>query len=196
MLSDNFIEGVRPGGLTSSTEIRILLCYLLDMVNTPITREQIDDALLGEELVNYFAMSECLAKLVEQGLVEKKKALYEITEAGRTVGRTLGNDVPRTVRDVAVRGVIRSQQYAARKSTYRSDVHTDSDGHRSVNCSIGDASGPLFNMEIYMPDELSAEAVKQAFVEKGDSIYGLVLAALTNNPTLAKQYLDTLSTLD
>ena len=193
MASNSFNEGVRPGGLTSNTEIRILLCYLLDMANAPITREQIEDALLGEELVNYFAMSESLAQLVEQGLVKKSKSQFEITDAGRTVGRTLGNDVPKAVRDVAVRGVIRSQQYAARKSTYRSDIHQDTEGHHSVRCAIGDASGPLFNMELYMPDALSAEAVKQAFVEKGDSIYGLVLAALTRNSALAKRYLETLS---
>lgn len=31
--NDAFTAGVRPGGLTSSTEIRLLLCYL---VKTPV----------------------------------------------------------------------------------------------------------------------------------------------------------------
>ncbi len=192
MRKSHFTEGIRPGGLTSSAEIRILLCYLLDMANTPISREQIEEALLGEELVNYFALSESLDTLVKQGLVHKEKSLYEVTDNGRTVGRTLSNDVPKTVRDLAVRGVIRSQQYAARKSTFLSEIKEDA-GHLAVHCAIQDTSGYLFRMQLYMPDNLSAEAVKQAFLDKGDTLYGLVLAALTHNPALAEQYLAALA---
>ncbi len=192
MRKSHFTQGIRPGGLTSSAEIRILICYLLDQTGAPISREQIEDALLGEELVNYFALSESLAAVAEQGLVVKNKNLYEITEAGRTVGRTLSRDVPKSVRDLAVRGVIRSRQYAARKSTFLSEIH-QSEGHHEVHCTIQDAQGALFSMQLYMPDNLSAKAVEQAFVAKGDAIYGLVLAALTQNPKLAEQYLAALS---
>ena len=48
---DAFTAGVRPGGLTSSTEIRLLLCYLVQH-SGPITREQLETALLDAQLVN------------------------------------------------------------------------------------------------------------------------------------------------
>lgn len=184
-----FSEGVRPGGLTTNTEIRILLCYLLDSIDAPVSRSQIEEALLGEELVNYFAMAECLAQLEEQGLIHRHKNGYVITDAGRTVGRTLARDVPKTVRDVATRGVIRAQQYAAKKATHQSNILRSDDGKLTVSCSIGDDSGELFHMDIYMPDTLSAEAVREQFIESGNEVYKLVLAAVTKNATLAKQAL-------
>lgn len=49
--NDAFTAGVRPGGLTDSTEIRLLLCYLVKNAG-PITR--IENALMEEQLVNYF----------------------------------------------------------------------------------------------------------------------------------------------
>ncbi len=50
--NDAFTAGVRPGGLTSSTEIRLLLCYLVKNAG-PITRKEIENALMEEALVNY-----------------------------------------------------------------------------------------------------------------------------------------------
>ena len=48
--NDAFTAGVRPGGLTSSTEIRLLLCYLVKNAG-PITRQEIENALMEEALV-------------------------------------------------------------------------------------------------------------------------------------------------
>ena len=39
--NDAFTAGVRPGGLTDSTEIRLLLCYLVKNAG-PITRTEIE----------------------------------------------------------------------------------------------------------------------------------------------------------
>ena len=41
--NDAFTAGVRPGGLTNSTEIRLLLCYLVKNAG-PITRTEIENA--------------------------------------------------------------------------------------------------------------------------------------------------------
>lgn len=188
MSNQPFAEGVKPGGLTTGPEIRILLCYLLDSVNTPVSRQQLEDVVLGEELANYFVMADSLAGVVEQGLVEQTEAGYRITPAGRTVGRTLADEVPRTVREAAVRGVIRAQQYAAKAAAHHSEISKNETG-LSVNCQIGDTAGPLFQMQLYMPDELTASAVREKFISKGNEVYKLVLAALTDDRALAENAL-------
>ncbi|MFV0413795.1 MAG: DUF4364 family protein [Oscillospiraceae bacterium] len=188
MPHDSFTEGVKPGGLTKGPEIRILLCYLLDTINAPVSRLQIEDALLGEELVNYFVMAEGLSLLKQQGLISGDDNGYSITPAGRVVGQTLAIDVPRSVRETAVRGVIRAQQFAINQASHQCEV-VETDSGRNVHCSIAEVSGPLFQMDLYMPDELSAEAVKKKFIESGDEVYALVLAALTGNRQLAEKSL-------
>lgn len=188
-----FVEGVKPGGLTTTREIRILLCYLLCNVPRPVTRQQLDEVLIGEELANYFAMADSLNQLIEQQLVQLLPDGYAITESGRTVGQTLAEDVPRTIRDAAVRGVIRAQQYAAKAAAYKTEVLPGPSGKgQLVRCAINDETGALFSMEIYMPDELSAKEVSSAFTQHGDAVYKLLLAALTKEDGLAKEALDTL----
>ena len=70
--NDAFTAGVRPGGLTSSTEIRLLLCYLVKNAG-PITRQEIENALMEEALVNYFEIGSCLDDITRQQLVTLTK---------------------------------------------------------------------------------------------------------------------------
>ena len=99
--NDAFTAGVRPGGLTSSTEIRLLLCYLVKNAG-PITRQEIENALMEEALVNYFEIGSCLDDITRQQLVTLTKGSYTITEKGRKVAQELAYDLPRSVRERAV----------------------------------------------------------------------------------------------
>ena len=191
MKNNAFTEGVKPGGLTTGTEIRILLCYVLDNIPDPVSRQQLEDVLLGEELANYFVMAESLSLLQEQNLVTEEDGFLHITPQGRSVASTLGDDLPRSVREVAVNSIIRAQQFAARAAAYHSEI-SETDSGRLVHCSIGDDTGPLFQMDLYMPDESTAKAVQKKFIEGGDEVYKLLLAALTNNRTLAEKALQKL----
>ena len=95
--NDAFTAGVRPGGLTSSTEIRLLLCYLVKNAG-PITRQEIENALMEEALVNYFEIGSCLDDITKQALVTLTGDSYTITDKGRKVAQELAYDLPRSVR--------------------------------------------------------------------------------------------------
>ena len=53
MAGNAFTFGVKPGGLTDRSQVSILLCYLIRTA-APLCRQDIENALLGEQLVNYF----------------------------------------------------------------------------------------------------------------------------------------------
>ena len=84
--NDAFTAGVRPGGLTNSTEIRLLLCYLVKNAG-PITRTEIENALMEEALVNYFEIGSCLDDIARQQLVTVEGDRYTITDKGRKVAQ-------------------------------------------------------------------------------------------------------------
>ncbi len=91
--NDAFTAGVRPGGLTNSTEIRLLLCYLVKNAG-PITRTEIENALMEEALVNYFEIGSCLDDIARQQLVTADGDRYTITDKGRKVAQELAYDLP------------------------------------------------------------------------------------------------------
>ena len=153
--NDAFTAGVRPGGLTNSTEIRLLLCYLVKNAG-PITRTEIENALMEEALVNYFEIGSCLDDITRQSLVTLQNDRYAITEKGRKVAQELAYDLPRSVRERAVAAVFRAQTWARKE-----------------------ADQELFCLDLGTPDRLSAELVKKQFILKGNEIYQMLITKLT-----------------
>ena len=181
--NDAFTAGVRPGGLTNSTEIRLLLCYLVKNAG-PIRRTEIENALMEEALVNYFEIGSCLDDITRQKLVCVKPGpdgaeRYSITEKGRKVAQELAYDLPRSVRERAVAAVLRSQTWARKEAEYSARISEKADGHCSVRCTVKALDQELFCLDLGTPDRLSAELVKKQFILNGNEIYQMLITKLT-----------------
>ena len=135
--NDAFTAGVRPGGLTNSTEIRLLLCYLVKNAG-PITRTEIENALMEEALVNYFEIGSCLDDITRQSLVTLQNDRYAITEKGRKVAQELAYDLPRSVRERAVAAVFRAQTWARKEAC----PHYRESGRPLLRPLHGQSAGP------------------------------------------------------
>ncbi len=177
MNNDAFTAGVRPGGLTNSTDIRLLLCYLIKNAG-PITRQEIETALIEEALVNYFEIGSCLDHITHQGLVKLQPDGYVITDKGRKVVLELAFDLPRSVRERAVAAVLRSQTWARKEAKYSASIREEGDGHCTVHCSIKGLDESLFSLELGVPDKMSAQLVKKQFILKGNEIYQILINKL------------------
>ena len=82
-MAEAFTAGVRPGGLTDDTHIRMLLCYLVKVAG-PVKRETMQGALLQEQLVNYFEFADALAEVEKQQLLaDARKQADAIVAAGK-----------------------------------------------------------------------------------------------------------------
>ena len=146
-MAEAFTAGVKMGGLTDDTEIRILLCYLTKTAG-PVSREILEGALLEEQLVNYFEFSGALAELKRQKLIEEGEKGYTATAKGATVADALGYDLPRSVRESAISAVIRLQRWVHRAEENRAEVVRGEDGWRVI-CSIQEEGQPdTFRLEL------------------------------------------------
>ena len=178
-MAEAFTAGVRPGGLTDDTQIRMLLCYLVKVAG-PVKRETMQGALLQEQLVNYFEFADALAEVEKQQLVTvDEDGRYTITRRGTTVADTLAYDLPRSVRERAVAAVLRSQTWARKEAEYSARITEKADGHCTVRCTVKGLDSELFCLELGAPDRLSAELVKKQFILKGNEIYQLLINKLT-----------------
>ena len=96
MAFDTFDEVIVPGGMRSKYEIRILICYLLNSIKEPVSKEIIVDSICEESLANYFETSSCFDDLIEKGnIIEEgsdgdyKVILAMLTQNKESVGEAL-----------------------------------------------------------------------------------------------------------
>lgn len=188
MSREAFTAGVKPGGLTTTTQIRILLCYVIRTVAHPLSRAELEQAMLEKELVNYFELADCLSDLEQQELVTVENDRYHITEKGRSVADLLLTDLPRSIREQAVQAAVLAQQWA-RKAAENKAVVLPASGGFQLDCRIQELGQDVFHLSILLPDRATAESAKEAFIEKGADFYKVMLAALSGSNELAAQWL-------
>ena len=104
--SDTFSEGIAPGGLREKSEIKLLLCYLLKMVDRSLSRSQINDILQEYPIANYFEVNEALNELVKNGTViselGEKDELFSVTHKTKYEVSSIERSLPRSIREKAV----------------------------------------------------------------------------------------------
>ena len=189
-MNDNsaFSAGVRFGGLTDRTEIKILLCYLMAELKQPITQNQLIECVCGQELVNYFEMQSALQHLLDHKLIKEDETGFSILPEGAEIARQLETVVSATVRRYAYNMAVNLLQYEALKKQNKISI-TPADGGYNLHCSIEDRDFCIFSMDIMMPDEKSAQYAGQQFILKGQDIFKVMLGITTDTPGMYKDFL-------
>ncbi len=174
---DSFSEGVELGGLRTKNEIKILIGYLLSRLDTPLTREQLDEIICGEEIANYFEMSQALCELVDNGNIKIEDNELIITEKGRENSETLEHDIPYTVREKAFNTAVRLQTRLRRERENKIEIERVEKGC-NVILSVVDADDEIMSVKLFVADYDQALAVKERFLADPVNIYSNIVALL------------------
>ncbi len=185
--------GVRAGGLNNSTEIKILICYLLSCVKVKITQKQLLDIITNQELANYFELSDALAKLTKQELIKEEAEYLLITDAGREIAKELEKTLPISVMDRAYKSAIAMLEFESLKKQNKTDIIKESDGSYTLKCSIEDPDFTAFAMQITMPDENTAKIAKEKFILHAQDIFKIVLGITLDDKDMYKEILENLN---
>ena len=188
MRQDAFTGGVDPGGLWNQNDIRILLCYILSSVNAPLSGQDLSEILQRKALANYFEAGDALAALEQRGnVVRNEDGCYRVTEAGREIAETLDATLPLSVRDKALEAAFTLLAQAKAQRENRVELQKIKQGYQ-VTCHISGGDMDLMAVTLYVPDRAQAEMVKRSFYKDPAGVYKLVLASLTKDTSLAREY--------
>lgn len=184
MNDDIFKAGVRPGGLTSHNEIKMLLCYILSSIEQPMSFSLLHEALQENGLVNYFELVGAMEGLVKSGHLqlemEDGAERYRVTELGRRAGSEFEGALPLAVRERAVDAARRLMRRSRREQAVNIEVHPQNGGYR-MELSIPEDGGSLVAFALHLPTKEDCELVRRRFLNDPTFIYKGVLALLTGN---------------
>ena len=180
--------GVRTGGLSDRTEIKILLCYLLANLKEPITQNQLIECVCGQELVNYFEMQSALQHLLDNKLIKEDENGFSILPEGAEIARQLESAVNSTVKRYAYTMAVNMLQYESLKKQNKTEIIPVEGGGYTLRCSIEDNDFSIFSMSLHMPDEKSARLAADQFVMKGQEIFKVMLGITTDTPAMYREF--------
>ena len=190
MSFDAFTAGIEPGGLRTTNDIRILICYILNSVKSALSKDDIIKILQEKSLANYFEANDALSALVKRNNISvTEDECYKIEETGREIARSLDVTLPLSVRDKALEAAVMLLASAKIERENVVDIKKTDFGY-NVTCHISGGDMDLLSFTLYVPDLFQAKMVKKNFHRDPESVYKLILSSVTGNRDLAKAFLD------
>ena len=170
------------GGLFSTAEVRILICYILSSINDPVPGRMLADVLHYEGIANYFEVNDSIDYLCKSGqlkLVDENEDTYVITNSGRDVSETLKTTLPLTVKDRAFSAALK--MVSRFKHSKETDIKISREGSRTfITCSAIDNGEPFMSVKLMVSDEQQATYIKDRFLADPSKIYSQIIDMLTS----------------
>lgn len=176
----------REGGicvaLESSTLYKLVILYMLNKVNFPLTNSQLSEFFLGKNYTTYFVLQQVITELVESNLISvesiRNTSYYHITSEG---SQTLGffvNKIPGAIVD-DVDIYLMSNKYEL-----RNEVGTIADYYKSVNndyivhCQVKEGEGTLIELNLSVPTKEDASSMCSKWKDASQEIYAFIMTSL------------------
>lgn len=180
---DAFDAGIELGGLRSRDDIRLLVCYLLKSVDSPMTRQMLNEAMQEDGLANYFEVGQAIEELLKTGNITadilNEEEVISVTEKGREAAEMLEMSLPRTVREKAVNSAIRLITKARVERENKIEVTKEENGGYTITFTLFDKNTQFMKLSVYVCDSLQLEQVKQNFINDPVKVYSTIITSLT-----------------
>ena len=181
MEKDASSAGVARGGLFSTAEIKILICYILNAINEPVPVDMLANVLHYEGIVNGFEVSDAIVSLSASGQIEptdKNETNYVITKSGREIADTLKTSLSAVVKE---RAYLASMKMLAKFKNAKDNVFEISKENDAtyLSCSAIDGGKPFITVKMLITDDDQGRHIKERFLENPSKIYSLIIDELT-----------------
>ncbi len=183
MEKDAISAGVsKIGGLFSTADVRILICYILSSFDEPMSGNMLCEVLHSEGIANTFEVSDSIAFLIDNGHIKEltDNGGLIITASGLDVAKTLNTNLSFIVKDRAFTAVLKAM--VKLKNSKETDFVIEKEyGRVFITCSALDQGKPFMSIRLLLGDEEQALFVKKKFLENTSEIFSTIYEMLTKD---------------
>lgn len=164
------------------TLYKLIVLYMLDQVDFPLTTAQISDFILEQGYTNYLTLQQALSELSETGLVNaqtvRNRTRLRNTKEGSETLRYFGNRISDAIREDI------SAYFAEHEIALRNEVNIQADYYKSttgefeVRMIARDKDALLIDLTLSVPHKEMAQEMCEKWDKHNQEIYQYVMERL------------------
>ena len=168
----------RLGFIHEKLDIKILILFLLRRLPGAVAPIDLQDLTQQcDEGFGYFEYSDCLAELIENGLISEEEDGLRISARGASAGETVESSLPYSVRKKAEKIIAPEAERLLRLSMLTAE-HELKKGECFVTLAMSDGKGEIIRLKILSSGEAQAERIEENFRRHAEKIYGQIIELL------------------
>lgn len=164
------------------TLYKLIILYMLDKVDFPMSTSQISEFILDKEYTTFFKMHQALSELQDAGLIKEEsthnRTIYHLTEDGSSTISYFKNNISHAIQD-DIDEYLKEKKYELKNEiSVKSDYYRNTNGEYSVHCQVIENTLPLIDLTITAPSEAEAQSIAENWRKKNQEVYALIMSHL------------------
>ncbi len=161
---------------------KLIILYMLNRVDFPLTNSQLSEFILGQGYTNYFKLQQAIAELAEEGFIREEathnRTFYHLTEEGAETVHFFKNDISPAIQS-DIDKFLNSRQYELKNDvSVKADYYPNANNEYSVRCQVIEQNAPLIDLTVTVPAESEAKTISNNWSKKSQEVYALIMANL------------------
>lgn len=171
--------------LAADTLYKLIIMYMLNKVEFPLTNTQIAQFFLDEEYTNYFNVQKAINELIEDGFVflnvNRNTSYYHLASEGRESLKFFENRIPASIIDDVDMFLVNNKYELRNEVGTVADYYRATNGDYVVHCQVKEGDATLIEVNVSTPDREMASKMCAAWESNDCSqeIYQYVIGKLT-----------------
>jgi DNA-binding PadR family transcriptional regulator len=169
------------------TLYKMMVLYMLSLVEHPLTNAQISDFMLSKDYTDYFTLQTVFSELTDTDLIKCDKirnaSYYRITDMGVKTLKLFNDNLSSTIKE-DISSYLKEHAHELKKQvSVLSDYSINNKGDHSVNLKLIDFDGSiLLDLSLAVPSEERAIEICNEWNKKSDSIYSYLMNNIILKP--------------
>lgn len=164
------------------TLYKLIILYMLDRVNFPITTAQISDFILEKEYTNFLTLHQVINELTEAGMIDTRtvnnRTHLSITEEGRETLQYFENRINDTIKQ-EIQAYLKENEFALREEvSVQGDYYKSTSGEYEAHLVAKDRGTNLIELTLSVPTKETAAAICDNWQKKNQEIYQYIIKQL------------------
>lgn len=161
------------------TLYKLIILYMLEKVDFPLTNGQISEFILDKGYTTYFKLQQALSEMVEARFIHEEtthnRTLYHLTEEGSETIQFFINKLSPAIRD-DIDAFFKEHKYELKNDvSVKADYFPNANQEFSVRCQIIENNASLMELVLTVPSEHEAEAITNNWRQKNEEIYAFLM---------------------
>lgn len=161
---------------------KLIVLYMLDDVDFPLTRAQVFDFMMGKGYVTFFSLQQAINELIDAKLLLTESSHNAtrliITEDGRKTISYFANRIPDNIKTDITEYLSDNSIQMRNHTSVSADFYKATSGEYEINFEVKDKGSNLISLTISVPTQEAAEKMCRNWEGKNAQIYDYIYKAL------------------
>lgn len=163
---------------------KLMILYFLNKMGMPLTKSQITNAILENNLIDFFTFQHCISELEESGMIKQtvhqKEQCFTITDSGKNAIEIFEQRISKNTSGIINNYISKNKENLRKESQVIAKYHKISDKEYIVNLKVIEKELVLIDLKLSVVSAKQAKQICEKWKSSSEKIFGQLIGSLIN----------------